>query len=346
MPEQDPLADMISLVAAPIAGAVRSVEQFRMGVDEFLRGIENFNRTMETLNETAERMNVLLQEVEEPIKAAVPQVTRAINNADEMIQVVSGPAMAAAPGFARLVDTMNSPAFRQLPDQLATFSEAMVDMSSRMAPLTQFAETAGGLFGMRKPAGSRASGAATTPSGSAASRERDAGTERTEDDDVDEVLTARSAARTASGSRKITAKKVETRRSTGTKSTARKAPKTTPAERKTRKKSEESTAEDTAAEDTAVEQGPIDKAPKKSTVKKKSTAKKSTAKTSPKTSRKTKTSAKKTGPDKSSPEKASTGESPGTSTGKKAKRAVEREPAERDDSTNGSSDGEGGDPAD
>ena len=165
MPEQDPLADVITLVAAPIAGAVRSVEQFRTGVDEFLRGIENFNRTMESLNETAERMNVLLQEVEEPIKAAVPQVTRAINNADEMMQVVSGPAMAAAPGLARLAETMNTPAFRQLPDQLATFSDVLVDMSARMAPLTQFAETAGGLFGLRKP------GAGQRPSGQTPARE-------------------------------------------------------------------------------------------------------------------------------------------------------------------------------
>ncbi len=151
MPEQDPLADVITLLAAPISGAVRSIEQFRTGVDEFLHGIENFNRTMENLNETAERMNVLLGEVEEPIKAAVPQVTRAINNADEVMQVVSGPAMAAAPGLARLADTMNSPAFQQLPEQIATFSDILVDMSTRIAPLTQLAETAGGLFGLRMP---------------------------------------------------------------------------------------------------------------------------------------------------------------------------------------------------
>lgn len=158
MPEEDPLADVITLLAAPISGAVRSVEQFRTGVDEFLRGIENFNRTMENLNETALRMNVLLGEVEEPIKAAVPQVTRAINNADEVMQVVSGPAMAAAPGLARLADTMNTPAFRQLPDQIATFSEVLVDMSSRMAPLTQLAESAGGLFGLRMPGAAARSG--------------------------------------------------------------------------------------------------------------------------------------------------------------------------------------------
>ena len=45
----DPLSEMFTLFAAPIAGTIRSVEQFRKGVDEFLRGVENFNRTMENL---------------------------------------------------------------------------------------------------------------------------------------------------------------------------------------------------------------------------------------------------------------------------------------------------------
>ncbi len=79
----DPFSDMINLFAAPLAGTIRSFDQFRKGVDEFLRGVENFNRTMENLNETAERINVLLAEVEEPIKAAIPRVTRAVKAADE-----------------------------------------------------------------------------------------------------------------------------------------------------------------------------------------------------------------------------------------------------------------------
>ena len=56
----DPLSDMFTLLAAPLAGTIRSVEQFRKGVDEFLAGVENFNRTMENLNATSERINLLL----------------------------------------------------------------------------------------------------------------------------------------------------------------------------------------------------------------------------------------------------------------------------------------------
>jgi hypothetical protein len=143
----DPFSEMINLVAAPLAGTIRSFDQFRKGVDEFLRGVENFNRTMENLNETAERINVLLAEVEEPIKAAIPQVTRAVKAADEMMQVVSGPAMAVAPGLTRLAETLSAPGFAQLPNQLSQFTDVMTEMSKRLGPLTQFAESAGGLFG-------------------------------------------------------------------------------------------------------------------------------------------------------------------------------------------------------
>ncbi|MET0661869.1 MAG: hypothetical protein ABWZ42_01935 [Ilumatobacteraceae bacterium] len=143
----DPLSDVLNIFAAPLAGTIRSIDQFRKGVDEFLRGVENFNRTMETLNETAQRINVLLGEIEEPIKAAMPQVTRTIKMADEVMQVVSGPAIAAAPALRQLTEIMSTPGIGQLPAQLGQFTEVMADMSKRLGPLTQFAESAGGLFG-------------------------------------------------------------------------------------------------------------------------------------------------------------------------------------------------------
>ena len=143
----DPLSDVLNIFAAPLAGTIRSFDQFRKGVDEFLRGVENFNRTMETLNETAQRINVLLGEVEEPIKAAIPQITRTVKLADEVMQVVSGPAVAAAPALRQLSEIMSTPGIGQLPAQLRQFTEVMTDMSKRLGPLTQFAESAGGLFG-------------------------------------------------------------------------------------------------------------------------------------------------------------------------------------------------------
>jgi hypothetical protein len=143
----DPFSEVLNLVAAPLAGTIRSVDQFRRGVDEFLRGVENFNRTMENLNETAERVNVLLAEVEQPLRAAIPQITRTVKAADEMMQVVSGPAMAVAPGLNRLADALSTPGLSQLPSQLSQFTDAIADISRRLGPLAQFAESAGGMFG-------------------------------------------------------------------------------------------------------------------------------------------------------------------------------------------------------
>ncbi|MDA9292943.1 hypothetical protein N9Q18_00495 [bacterium] len=147
MADSDPLSQMFNLFAAPLAGAVQSFEQFRNGVDQFQRGVENFNRTMENLNETAERMNVLLAEVEEPLRAAVPQVTRTVKTADEMMKVVSGPAIAVAPGLQVLAETLNNPAIKQMPNQMAQMNEVLAEVTARLAPLGQFAESAGGLFG-------------------------------------------------------------------------------------------------------------------------------------------------------------------------------------------------------
>ncbi|HYN33894.1 MAG TPA: hypothetical protein VES40_14815 [Ilumatobacteraceae bacterium] len=151
----DPLADLFTLFVAPLSGTVRSLDQFRKGVDEFLKGVENFNRTMANLNETTERFNSLLADVEEPIRAAIPQVTRTVKAADEMMQVLSGPAMAVAPALNRLADTLTTPAFTQLPSQIGQFSDLLAEVSHRLSPLTQLAESAGGLFGGFRVPGTR-----------------------------------------------------------------------------------------------------------------------------------------------------------------------------------------------
>ncbi|MBV1892407.1 MAG: hypothetical protein KUG57_00075 [Ilumatobacteraceae bacterium] len=147
----DPLADVINLLATPLAGTLRSVEQFRKGVDEFLAGVENFNRTVGNVNETSERINALLIDIEAPLRAAVPQLTRTIKGADEVVQAVAMPAIALAPGLAVLARTLNSPEFAQLPKRLEQFSEVVGDMSRRLGPLTTLAESAGGFLGGLRP---------------------------------------------------------------------------------------------------------------------------------------------------------------------------------------------------
>ena len=143
----DGLADVINLLAAPITGGLRTVEQMRKGVDELLRAIENINRTMENINETATRVNRLIADIEEPIRAMVPQLTRTVKAADEMTKLLEVPVRSVAPNLERIADTLSSPGFATLPNQLGDFMGTLGEMSERLGPLTAFAENAGGLFG-------------------------------------------------------------------------------------------------------------------------------------------------------------------------------------------------------
>jgi ABC-type transporter Mla subunit MlaD len=152
----DPLGDVINLIAAPIAGGIRSVEQFRRGVDELFRTIDNLNTTLATINEAAARVNRFMSDVEEPVRAILPQLTRTVKAADDLMEVVGGPARRVAPNIVQIVDTLGSPAFTTLPTQLGEFMKVMGDVSRRLGPLAQFAESAGGMFGFRLPGASRA----------------------------------------------------------------------------------------------------------------------------------------------------------------------------------------------
>ena len=87
----EPLGDLITLAAGPIAAVIRSFDQLRRGSEELIRAVENFNTTMTTLNDTAARVNRLLGDVEEPVRAMIPQITRTVRMADEMSKKLAGP---------------------------------------------------------------------------------------------------------------------------------------------------------------------------------------------------------------------------------------------------------------
>jgi len=242
----DPMADLFTLFATPLSGTVRSIEQFRKGVDEFLKGVENFNRTMENLNDTTERINALVTDIEPPLRAAIPQVTRTVKAADEMMQVVSGPAMAVAPGLNRLAETLSTPAFAQLPAQIGAFSDVLGEVSRRLGPLTQLAESAGGLLGgFRIPGGRPAAPApASHPAPEAAGIEP-----------VAEYAPAIKLSAKRIPAKKSPAKKAPAKKGAAKKAPAKKAAKKAPAKK-----------------------GAAKKAPSKKASSKKSAAKKPTAK--------------------------------------------------------------------
>jgi ABC-type transporter Mla subunit MlaD len=148
---RDPIADVINLLAAPIAGGIRTIEQFRRGVDEMLRAVDNLNRTMENMNEAASRINRFMSEVEQPLMALIPQITRTVQAAEEITSLLEAPVRSAAPNIERITTALSSPGFLALPTQIG-------EMMHRLAPLTQLAENAGGLFGgLRLPGMSRTS---------------------------------------------------------------------------------------------------------------------------------------------------------------------------------------------
>jgi hypothetical protein len=109
---RDPLDNVISLVAGPIAAVIRSFDQLRRSADDLLKGLESFNRTMQSLNATAERVNGLLNEFEEPVREMVPKVVRTVNVAEDVAKRV-GPLSQlaeAAGGLLALRNTLAQPA--------------------------------------------------------------------------------------------------------------------------------------------------------------------------------------------------------------------------------------------
>jgi ABC-type transporter Mla subunit MlaD len=195
----DPFNDVITLLAAPLAGGLRSYEQFRRGIDELFRTIENLNTTMENLNESAARVNRLMADIEEPIRAMIPQLTRTIRTADEVVTTFGSPAMRAAPNISRVVETLSSPAFVTLPNRIEEFSNVISETSRRLGPLTQLLDSAGGLFGIKIPG--------MPSSSSAVSRNAD----------------QPSAVKSPQPAKKATARKSTAQKSTAQKSSARKS---------------------------------------------------------------------------------------------------------------------------
>jgi hypothetical protein len=212
----DPFADIISLVAGPIAAVIRSFDQLRRGADELMKGFENFNATMTNLNETAERVNRLLNDVEEPVRAMIPQITRTVKLADDVSKRLAAPLENVIPGLDRLAGTLDSPVLRNLPTDLGQFMEVINDLARRMSPLAQLAEQAGGLFGLRIPG-------FTTPSTTSTTATTNAPTPRTEPPlSTTSAPTRPAPATKATAKKKAPAKKAPTKKAGARKAAAKK----------------------------------------------------------------------------------------------------------------------------
>lgn len=145
------LDDLLALVGLPnpLAGVGRTLDQFRRGTDELLTTMARFNETLDQLNGVARRVNGFLDDIEEPVKAAMPQVTRTVKAADVITQQLVTPIERLAPGLARLAEALAHPSINRLPAELVSVTDSLGELVRRLSPLTQMAESAGSLLGLR-----------------------------------------------------------------------------------------------------------------------------------------------------------------------------------------------------
>ncbi len=152
------LGDLFSLLGGPITSISKNIDNFRKGVEGFLVAVQTFNRTMESLDAVAQRVTKLMDDFEEPIRVLLPQVTKATKTSLGLLDQLSGPLDRVVPGLDRLADTLMSPTLTGLPNVLGDFLETMGDVAKRMSPLSQLAEAAGTMFGVRGIGGMRLPG--------------------------------------------------------------------------------------------------------------------------------------------------------------------------------------------
>jgi ABC-type transporter Mla subunit MlaD len=182
------LGDLFALFGAPnpLAGIGRSVDQFRRAVNDMFTAVETFTETMNQLNQVASRLNALLDEVEEPVRALMPQVTRTVRTADVVTE--------------------------QMYDLVGVFA----DLAKRLQPISGLAETAGSVFALRN----RLPGFGVAEAGAAIAREM-----TTTAHPADTTGASKAPAETAPA-KKAPSKKTPAKKSPATKTPAKKTPAT------------------------------------------------------------------------------------------------------------------------
>jgi enamine deaminase RidA (YjgF/YER057c/UK114 family) len=124
-----PLVDLLSLLGGvnPLATAGKLLETVVSMSSEMIQSVSTFNDTMLEMNRMAHRMNSLLDEIEGPVRQV---------------------ALSQAKGTMKKVDAVIGQ-IGSLPSDVAKAVSTLGDLASRLGPLAQFAESAGGLFGIK-----------------------------------------------------------------------------------------------------------------------------------------------------------------------------------------------------
>lgn len=127
--------DVLSLLGGvnPLVAAGKVLETVVTMSTEMIQSVSTFNDTMLEMNRMVHRMNSLLDEIEGPVRQVVP-----------LLEV----SLKQAKGTMRTIDTVLGQ-IGSLPSDVAKAVGTLGELASRLGPLAQFAETAGGIFGMK-----------------------------------------------------------------------------------------------------------------------------------------------------------------------------------------------------
>lgn len=127
--------DLLGLLggANPLMAIGRMVETVMQVTGDIVQSIGTFNDTMTELNKVAHRVNALLDEIEVPVAEIVPLVQASAKQAKSTLKKVDG-----------VINQIGT-----LPADVTKAVATLGDLAGRLGPLAQFAEVAGGMFGMK-----------------------------------------------------------------------------------------------------------------------------------------------------------------------------------------------------
>ena len=127
--------DLLGLLggASPVMALGRMVETVMQVTGDIVQSIGTFNDTITELNKVAHRVNALLDEIEGPAAEVVPIVLATAKQAKSTLKKVDG-----------VLSQIGT-----LPADVTKAVSTLGDLAGRLGPLAQFAEAAGGMFGVK-----------------------------------------------------------------------------------------------------------------------------------------------------------------------------------------------------
>ena len=130
--------DLLSLLGGtnPVMAIGRLVETVMQVTGDIVQSIGTFNDTLTEINKVARRVNALLDEIEGPVAEIVPLVQASAKQAKSTLKKVDG-----------VINQIGT-----LPADVTKAVSTLGDLAGRLGPLAQFAEVAGGMFGMKPTA--------------------------------------------------------------------------------------------------------------------------------------------------------------------------------------------------